>query len=65
MAENIERKKVPQLDTVSDINKFTAVGVESPSNKSVKAPVAMILNEVRELGYLTSEEYSPIEYPEI
>ena len=65
MAENIERKKVPQLDTVSDINKFVAVGVESPSNKSVKAPASMIIDKVKELGYLTSEEYSPIDYPEI
>lgn len=65
MAENIERKKVQQLDTVSDINKFTAVGVEGPSNKSVNAPASMIIDKVKELGYLTSEEYSSIDYPEI
>lgn len=63
--DDIQRVKVPELPLVEDIKKLAIFGVEGPTNKAVRAPASKIFEEIERLGYLTSEEYSPIDYPEI
>lgn len=63
--DNIQRVKVPELPLVGDVKNLAIFGVEGPMGKAVRAPVSKIFEEIEELGYLTSEEYSPIDYPEI